>query len=199
MHRWARRAHQARHEHPPERAAPPVTEATEPDPECEAPSLPPLESLDANSDYRAFLGADVPKALRMAALRKAWTSDPSVVAHRPLVEYDWDCNAPGYGRLKPNDLTGKLARDLIRHFRPEEPPAHEAPPDVELAADPSENPASVEGRPEPVRQTSSAEGMPRDAGADPAPAYPNEDPGDRSVREGDDERTPPRHGSARPV
>jgi hypothetical protein len=75
----------------------------EPEPEDPAPELPPLESLGQDSDYTPFLHKAVPAALRIAALRTAWRSDPAIANFKGLAEYDWDCNAPGYGKLLPTD------------------------------------------------------------------------------------------------
>jgi hypothetical protein len=78
-------------------------------------ALPPIESLGAESDYTAFLARGVPEDLRCAALRKAWASDPAIAGFRGFAEYDWDCNAPGYGALLPTDdikrLLGRILRD----------------------------------------------------------------------------------------
>lgn len=201
VHRWTRRAHEARRERATEPAEPPAREVGEPDFGGEELTLPPLESLHAGSDYRAFLGANVPKALRVAALRKAWTSDPTIAAHRPLVEYDWDCNAPGYGKLKPNDLTGKLARSLIRHFQPEKTPTDDIRPDVLLAEIPPESaaPAIVENSFKPIRQTSSAVEEAHDAIPSHPPCPGDESSGDLLPHTSDDARPRRRHGSARPA
>lgn len=197
VHRWSRRAQQARHEEAAESAPPAEMPEAEPalDPE-QQPELPDIESLDATSDYTAFLSANVPKAMRAAALRKAWTSDPVIAAHRPLVEYDWDCNAPGYGRLKPNDLTGKLSKDLLRHFRPKEEEPLADQPDILIAeAETPPDPALAPEHPEPVPQSATIE---EDVAPGDAPAPPGED-GDQQTDDGDVPRTRIRHGSARPT
>ncbi|WP_375262154.1 DUF3306 domain-containing protein [Palleronia sp.] len=198
VHRWSRRAQQARHEEAAEPAPPAELPEVEPAPPPEQQQdLPDIETLDGTSDYTAFLGANVPKALRAAALRKAWTSDPSIAAHRPLVEYDWDCNAPGYGRLKPNALSGKLTRDLLRHFQPKgEAPDEpspvvriaeaEAPPEVHVAeAEAPPAPATIEDAPEPPPQAQEEEDR-QDVDAADAPEMPAE-------------HSRPRHGGARPA
>jgi len=89
-------------------------------------SLPPLESLCADSDYGAFLKRGVPEALRRAALRRAWTTDPAISTFRGFAEYDWDCNAPGYAALLPTDDILKLCDAILRPVREAESPA-EAP------------------------------------------------------------------------
>jgi len=58
----------------------------------EMPVLPPIEELTAESDYTVFLNAKVPEALRRAALRKLWTSDPVLANLDGLNDYDHDYN-----------------------------------------------------------------------------------------------------------
>ena len=79
--------------------------------------LPAVADLCATSDYTAFLKKGVPSALRLAALRRAWTTDPVISGHRSLADYDWDFNAPGYGRLRPGDQPAKLISALFDHLR----------------------------------------------------------------------------------
>jgi len=113
--RWSRRKAAAREPSPAARPAAASNAATsqkiEPD---EAPidpaTLPPIESLTAESDFTVFLRKGVPESLRKAALQKLWQTEPSVVNYIPLVEYNWDFNAPGYGALRPTDDVAKLAR-----------------------------------------------------------------------------------------
>jgi hypothetical protein len=73
---------------PPAGAAPAREEArapvTAPDSEAAAvesfdpASLPPLDSIGAGSDIRAFLARGVPAELAQAALRRAWAADPAI-------------------------------------------------------------------------------------------------------------------------
>jgi len=58
-------------------------------------SLPPIESITAETDIRAFIAAGVPAELTRAALRRVWTSDPKIRDFVGLADYDWDFNAPG--------------------------------------------------------------------------------------------------------
>ncbi|HEX6979926.1 MAG TPA: DUF3306 domain-containing protein [Alphaproteobacteria bacterium] len=46
----------------------------------EAPELPPIEQLTAESDYSVFLREGVPPEIRRKALRKLWVSDPVLSA-----------------------------------------------------------------------------------------------------------------------
>ena len=60
-------------------------------PEIEA--LPSIETLAKDSDYTPFMRPDVPDALRNAALRKLWQSDPVFANLDGLVDYAEDFGA----------------------------------------------------------------------------------------------------------
>jgi hypothetical protein len=135
--RWSRLKRETVREVPPEPAADLPEAAEEPLVDLEA--LPPLESLGAASDYTPFLAEGVPEELRCAALRKAWASDPAIASFRGFGEYDWDCNAPGYGALLPTDDVRQLLSRILRD-EPEEQPelvagAEGEPAEVETAAE----------------------------------------------------------------
>lgn len=53
-------------------------------------NLPPVDSLDKDSDYTPFLNAGVPGKLARAALRKLWSSDPAFNIRDGLDDYDED-------------------------------------------------------------------------------------------------------------
>jgi hypothetical protein len=78
-------------------------------------SLPPLDSITAETDIRAFLGAGVPAEVARAALRQAWAADPKIRNFVGLAECDWDFNkpggVPGFGPLEPSE---SLRRELAR-------------------------------------------------------------------------------------
>jgi Protein of unknown function (DUF3306) len=106
--------------------------------------LPPLESITAESDIRAFLAPGVPAELTRAALRRAWSADPKVRDFVGLADYDWDFNAPGamagFGPLEMTDeLRRQVAQMVGRSLAPEEPERPAATP----SAAPAEQ-ASVE-------------------------------------------------------
>ena len=139
-------------------------EAVEPEPFDPA-SLPALETLDAVSDYKAFLKPGVPRELRVLALRRAWATDPAITGYKTLADYDWDFNAPGYGALRVTDNVKELADRAFgmikaeEESKPAEPElAEPEPPAVEVAAaEPEALPspveeAVVEAAPEPPRR-----------------------------------------------
>ena len=78
-------------------------------------SLPPLESITAESDIRAFLAPGVPAELTRAALRRAWAADPKIRDFVGLAENDWDFNTPGaMTGFGPLEMTDELRRQVAR-------------------------------------------------------------------------------------
>jgi hypothetical protein len=79
-------------------------------------SLPPIESIGAGSDIRAFLAAGVPADVTRAALRRAWSSDPAIRDFIGLSENSWDFNAsggvPGFGSVKAEDVCRLLEQAI---------------------------------------------------------------------------------------
>jgi hypothetical protein len=77
-------------------------------------SLPPLESITAETDVTVFLRKGVPPDLTRAALRRAWTSDPAIRDFIGLAENSWDFNdpnaIPGFG---PLDQTPEQVRRMV--------------------------------------------------------------------------------------
>ncbi len=78
-------------------------------------SLPPIESITAESDIRAFLAPGVPPELTRAALRRVWTADPTIRDFVGLADYDWDFNTPGaITGFGPFEMTDELRRQIMR-------------------------------------------------------------------------------------
>jgi hypothetical protein len=108
--------------------------------EAEAPfdpaSLPPIESLDAGSDIRAYLAAGVPAELARAALRRVWSADLTIRDFIGLSENSWDFNAPGgvpgFGTLTPAEI-----RRLVTQLLPEPEESAAAKTSTEEAAVPA--------------------------------------------------------------
>jgi hypothetical protein len=77
--------------------------------------LPPIESIAADSDIRAFLAPGVPPELTRAALRRAWSADPKIRDFVGLAENTWDFNAPGsIAGFGPLEMTEELRREVAR-------------------------------------------------------------------------------------
>ena len=114
-------------------------------------SLPPIETLDAASDFTPFLKPGVPSGLRLAALRRAWTADPLIRDFMSPLDYAWDFNTPGG---LPNGFsnvlaeTGEALRKLISQAIGEIEPEEEEPPEVLALVEPTQT-AEPESHPEP--------------------------------------------------
>ena len=79
--------------------------------------LPPIDSITAISDVRAFLRAGVPADLTRAALRRAWSADPAIRDFVGLAENAWDFtdpNAmPGFGPLAATDNVRQMVDQIM--------------------------------------------------------------------------------------
>jgi hypothetical protein len=56
----------------------------------DVPVLPPIEELTFQSDFTVFMAKNVPEAIRRAALRKLWVSDPVLANLDGLCDYNED-------------------------------------------------------------------------------------------------------------
>ncbi|OAN44790.1 hypothetical protein A6A04_08205 [Paramagnetospirillum marisnigri] len=97
LSRWSRKKQAAKTEETPA----PAPDATPPDPEeppppseLPVPELPAIESLDASSDYSAFLKQGVPPDLRQQALQRLWASDPGLMAPEVMDLHMGDYTSP---------------------------------------------------------------------------------------------------------
>src|SRR5262245_10884711 len=105
--------------------------------------LPPIETITAATDIRAFLAPGVAPELTRAALRRAWAADPKIRDFIGLSENSWDFNAPGamtgFGSLEMTDeLRQQIARMVGRSL------ANEA------TDSPAQTSAEVQGKPSPA-------------------------------------------------
>ena len=159
LDRWSRRKRKAADEPAPVAAKdptaapmPPVAGANAPAAEVpfDPASLPPIESISANSDIRAFLQVGVPPDLSRAALRRAWSADPAIRDFIGLVENGGDFNdpngIPGFGPINAGDVANLLSRVIGA------PPTEtDAPRQVVAAQDNSEQnpPPAVDSKQPP--------------------------------------------------
>jgi Protein of unknown function (DUF3306) len=94
----------------------------------DASTLPPIESLTAETDITPFLRPQVPAALRRAALRRVWTLDPAIRDYVGPADYAWDYNAADGMAGFSLELGGDVKRLLAQAIGlPEEPEAEAAP------------------------------------------------------------------------
>jgi hypothetical protein len=102
-----------------ETSAPPgdTTETPADQPAFDPKTLPPIETISATSDIRAFLAPGVPEELLRAALRRAWTSDPAIRDFIGIAENQWDFtkpdSVPGFGSLEWTPELRQLAARLV--------------------------------------------------------------------------------------
>jgi hypothetical protein len=112
-------------------------------PEIDLASLPPIDTLTAESDFSLFLRPGIPAALRSAALRRMWSLDPAIRDYIGPVEYQWDFNTPGGLPLGfAGELLGdvkKLLAQAIGQADPDDPAEQPAAPD---ASGPAESEAA---------------------------------------------------------
>jgi hypothetical protein len=130
-------------------------------------SLPPLDSIVADTDIRAFLAPGVPAALKQAALRRAWSADPTIRDFVGLSENAWDFNAPGgvpgFGPLQMGDKLRRFVLDTM---------TGEGQPAAPTVAAPAGGATAAE---KTVAESDSAEGAPEGAAADAVlPVAPRE-------------------------
>jgi Protein of unknown function (DUF3306) len=205
--RWSRRKREAAQA--PAAPAPPVeTDARAPEPpapvaEDAAPafdpaSLPPVESLTPESDITAFLRAEVPAALRQAALRRIWSLDPAIRDFIGPADYAWDYNAPdgvpGFALELGGDVKRLLAQAIGLGEEQPDPAEPEPAPEQVEAGVPS-GPAPPEPAPPEPAPPEPARLEP--AGSEPAGVEPDMPP----VAQATGMAEPPaprRHGRALP-
>ena len=162
-------------------------------PEFDPAILPPLESIDAASDIRAFLAPGVPAELTRAALRRAWLADPAIRDFIGIAENQWDFTrpdgVPGFGTL---DLPANFRRVLSELSGVVEP---ESAARIEQAAEKTEE-ETPRGRDVAAQASAGASGI------DPpiAPMATDDDAAlqDGPTTEPNRSTTPRRHGRALP-
>jgi hypothetical protein len=89
--------------------------------------LPPIEGLTAQSDYTVFLKNNVPEALRKAALRKLWVSDPVLANLDGLNDYCEDHHAIDMS-MTLDDTSYKIGRGYLTDDEPKVALESEAEP-----------------------------------------------------------------------
>ncbi len=92
--------------------------------------LPTLDEIVPGMDMTPFFQSGVPEAIRNAALRKLWITDPAIRDfENPAREYAYDWNVPG-GVPGSGELIGDHhAKDLLRSLMGDPDPEKEETPD----------------------------------------------------------------------
>jgi hypothetical protein len=123
-------------------------------------TLPPIESITAETDIRAFLAPGVPAEMRLAALRRAWAADPKVRDFVGLNDYDFDFHTPGaIPGFGPLEMTDELRREVLRIVGALQPePAPAAPPTAVARPPEPAVPMAPAQLPESTEETNAAPG-----------------------------------------
>src|SRR6188474_3238650 len=169
LSRWSRRKQEAgeRNEKKEDAAGePPAESAAESEPgriasapgappvaKFDAESLPPIESISSETDITAFMRTGVPEALKRAALRRAWASDPAIRDFVGLNENFWDAAGPdgiaGFGDIDPNLDVRRMVSELFGETpRQDTQPVLEADRVVDSSALPADNAPDAADRPQ---------------------------------------------------
>jgi hypothetical protein len=131
-----------------------------PEPAFDPATLPPIESITAESDIRAFLQSGVPADLTKAALRRVWTTDPAIRDFIGIAENQWDFTdptaMPGFGPLEATDDVRELVAQAMGKLGQLSEPAMEGDESHEPSAPSASSP---ECAPSPDRPSQVA-GMP---------------------------------------
>jgi hypothetical protein len=169
-------------------------------------SLPPIESIAVGSDIRPFLAAGVPADLTRAALRRAWSADPTIRDFIGLSENSWDFNelggVPGFASLPAEDARRLLAR-LMGETEALDPAGPARPAADLLSGDQALLPSSEAGHQAPCSFPNQVR-LIRDTGADHGNPMPCAEINNIAMQHetGERESRPPpprrRHGRALP-
>ena len=127
-------------------------------------SLPPIETISAETDITAFMRAGVPETLKHAALRRAWSADPAIRDFMGPTENYWDAagpdGIPGFGDIDPNLDVRRIVSELFGETPRQETPTEsdtdrmaESPAlPVQIRAEGTEVPQASPTPPEDVPQ-----------------------------------------------
>lgn len=141
--RWSRLKQGKPAEPPPSQTPAASAEAPPTAPAVQEPALelPDIETLTKDSDFSAFLRAEVPADLQRQALRKLWASDPIFSHHDGLTDYADDYhNLPMGEAVKTAWKVGRGLLDAVDSAVPQKsitPPSEIAPSSEEVAAAPA--------------------------------------------------------------
>jgi Protein of unknown function (DUF3306) len=140
-------------------------------PKLDVESLPPIESISAETDITAFMRTGVPEALKLAALRRAWSSDPAVRDFVGLNENYWDAagpdGIPGFGDLHPDLDVKRMVSEVFGEVPRQNTSSG---PDADRVVDSSTTPTPNEAdtvNPPPLDAASNEELLQRNKNAAP--------------------------------
>jgi hypothetical protein len=144
-------------------------QATSPEPAFDPATLPPIESITAESDIRAFLQSGVPADLTKAALRRVWTTDPAIRDFIGIAENQWDFTdptaMPGFGPLEATDDVRVLVAQAMGKLGQVSESAAAADVAHERSAAPAASSVNAPSRERPLQVAGMPEGNQKDAQA----------------------------------
>ena len=123
-------------------------------------ALPKIEEITAQTDLQQFMRRGVPKALKLAAMRKMWTVNPVISTYLDEArDYAYDWNTPGGvpGSGGTIDLAD-AARRVERLLSGRKPPQSEEAIDSPTLDEPEPNPMPVAALQEPENAAESTSG-----------------------------------------
>jgi len=131
----------------------PAEPGAAPIPEFNVESLPPIETISAETDITEFMRTGVPETLKHAALRRAWASDPVIRDFVGLNENYWDAAGPdgiaGFGDLDPNLDVRRMVSELFGETpRQDTQPESGADRVADSSAPPTDTPPDTAGSPQ---------------------------------------------------
>jgi hypothetical protein len=111
--------------------------------------LPSLDDIAAGKDVTAFLQAHVPEALRTAALRKLWVTDPMIRDFIEMADYQWDFTNPDSIPGWSSSIGGVDVKAMAERIFDPKTLEKIAAENMGIAAGPAQAPAAVDRAAEP--------------------------------------------------
>jgi Protein of unknown function (DUF3306) len=154
--RWAKRKQEVQTQKAAQQPEPVALPEPVPETLTEKLPLPSLDSIVPGSDLTVFFQKHVPEALRTAALRKLWVTDPEIKSFIEMADYQWDFNNPDSIPGWSSSVGGVDVKGMLEKVMGIEKPATDISPHT-FPAMARENPAQSSSKPEADVQSASSE------------------------------------------
>jgi Protein of unknown function (DUF3306) len=151
--RWAKRKQEVQTQRAALQNEPDALQESAPEADTEDLPMPSLDSIVPGSDLTVFFQKHVPEALRTAALRKLWVTDPEIKNFIEMADYQWDFNNPDSIPGWSSSVEGVDVKGMLEKVMGIEKPAPDISPHT-LPAMAPENPE--QSSPEPQAEEQSA-------------------------------------------
>lgn len=121
------------------------SDGKEAEPEFDLSKLPSIDSITATTDIRMFMLPGVPFALRQAALRKVWVTDPKIRDFIEMAENQWDftVNSPGFDFSPPTGDIKEMLAEIFGKGSEEEKKPEASPETAKETASPDPEPEKI--------------------------------------------------------